>query len=40
MGSLLIIGSVVIATAGTGSIWSYVIGCFIAINVALFEPYE
>jgi amino acid transporter len=35
MGSLLIIGSVVIATAGTGSIWSYVIGCFIAINVAL-----
>jgi amino acid transporter len=35
MGSLLIVGTVVIATAGTGSVWSYVIGCFIAINVAL-----
>lgn len=33
--SLLIIGTVVIATAGSGSITSYVIGCFLAINVAL-----
>jgi amino acid transporter len=33
--SLLIIGTVVIATAGTGSIASYLIGCFLAINVAL-----
>ena len=33
--SLLIIGTVVIATAGTGSITSYLIGCFLAINVAL-----
>jgi len=33
--SLLIIGTVVIATAGTGSIWAYLIGCFLAINVAL-----
>jgi amino acid transporter len=33
--SLLVIGPVVIATAGTGSIWAYIIGCFIAINVAL-----
>jgi amino acid transporter len=35
MGSLLVIGSVVIAGAGTGSVWSYVIGCFLALNVAL-----
>jgi amino acid transporter len=33
--SLLIIGTVVIATAGTGSLWAYLIGCFLAINVAL-----
>jgi amino acid transporter len=33
--SLLIIGTVVIATAGTGSVWAYIIGCFLAINVAL-----
>jgi amino acid transporter len=33
--SLLIIGTVVIAGAGTGSILAYVIACFLAINVAL-----
>ncbi|MHB8674399.1 MAG: APC family permease [Candidatus Limnocylindrales bacterium] len=33
--SLLVIGPVVIATAGSGSLWAYIIGCFIAINVAL-----
>jgi amino acid transporter len=33
--SLLIVGTVVIATAGTGSVWAYLIGCFLAINVAL-----
>jgi amino acid transporter len=33
--SLLVIGPVVIATAGTGSIWAYLIGCFLAFNVAL-----
>lgn len=33
--SLLVIGPVVIATAGTGSLWAYLIGCFIAICVAL-----
>src|SRR6202521_2391349 len=33
--SLLVIGTVVIATAGTGSVWAYLIGCFLAINVAL-----
>jgi amino acid transporter len=33
--SLLVIGPVVIATAGTGSIWAYLIGSFIAIMVAL-----
>jgi amino acid transporter len=33
--SLLVIGPVVIATAGTGSLWAYIIGCFIAISVAL-----
>lgn len=33
--SLLVIGPVVIATAGTGSLWAYFIGCFIAISVAL-----
>jgi amino acid transporter len=33
--SLLVIGPVVIAVAGTGSIWAYLIGCFIALNVAL-----
>src|SRR5437879_12715860 len=33
--SLLIIGTVVVAGAGTGSIAAYIIGCFLAINVAL-----
>ncbi len=32
--SLLVVGTAVVATAGTGSIWSYLIGCFIALNVA------
>src|SRR5947207_1849466 len=29
------IGPVVIAVAGSGALWAYLIGCFIAINVAL-----
>jgi amino acid transporter len=33
--SLLVIGPVVIATAGSGALWAYIIGCFIAVNVAL-----
>src|SRR5213592_218922 len=33
--SLLVVGTVVVAVAGTGSVWAYLIGCFIAINVAL-----
>lgn len=33
--SLLVVGTAVIATAGTGSVWAYLIGGFIAINVAL-----
>jgi len=33
--SLLVVGTAVVATAGTGSVWAYIIGCFIAINVAL-----
>src|SRR5207237_10763680 len=33
--SLLIVGTVVILGAGTGSVWAYLIGCFLAINVAL-----
>src|SRR3989440_3295286 len=33
--SLLVIGTVVIVAAGTGSIWAYLIGCFLAMNVAL-----
>jgi amino acid transporter len=33
--SLLVVGTAVIATAGTASIWSYLIGGFIALNVAL-----
>jgi amino acid transporter len=33
--SLLVVGPVVIATAGTGSLWAYLIGCVIALNVAL-----
>jgi len=32
--SLLVVGTAVVATAGTGSVWSYLIGCFIALNVA------
>jgi amino acid transporter len=33
--SLLVVGTAVIAVAGTGSVWAYLIGCFIAVNVAL-----
>jgi amino acid transporter len=33
--SLLVVGPVVIGTAGTGSLSAYLIGCFIALNVAL-----
>src|SRR5207248_11304315 len=33
--SLLIVGTVVIVTAGSGSIAAYLIGCFLAINVEL-----
>src|SRR5215813_12547461 len=33
--SLLVVGTAVIAVAGTGSLWAYLIGCFIALNVAL-----
>jgi amino acid transporter len=33
--SLLVIGPVVISIAGTGSVWAYLIGCFLALNVAL-----
>lgn len=33
--SLLVVGPVVIATAGSGSILAYLIGCFLALNVAL-----
>jgi len=33
--SLLVIGPVVLATAGSGALWAYLIGCFIAVNVAL-----
>src|SRR6266699_5681052 len=33
--SLLVVGTAVIAVAGTGSVWAYIIGCFLAINVAL-----
>src|SRR5256886_3493177 len=33
--SLLIVGTVVIVTAGTGSIAAYLVGCFLAINGAL-----
>lgn len=33
--SLLVIGPVVIAVAGSGALLAYLIGCFIAINVAL-----
>jgi amino acid transporter len=33
--SLLVIGPAVIATAGSASVWSYLIGGFIALNVAL-----
>ena len=32
--SLLVVGTAVVAVAGTGSIWSYIIGCFVALNVA------
>ena len=33
--SLLVIGPVVIAIAGSGALWAYIIGCFIAVAVAL-----
>ncbi len=33
--SLLVIGPVVLATAGSGAVWAYLIGCFIAVSVAL-----
>ena len=33
--SLLVIGPVVLAVAGSGALLAYLIGCFIAINVAL-----
>ena len=33
--SLLVVGPVVIGTAGTGSLLAYLVGCFIAFNVAL-----
>jgi amino acid transporter len=33
--SLLVVGTAVVAVAGTGSVWAYVVGCFIAVNVAL-----
>ena len=33
--SLLVVGTAVIATAGTGSVWAYLLGGFIALNVAL-----
>ena len=33
--SLLVVGTAVVAVAGTGSVWAYIIGCFIAVNVAL-----
>lgn len=32
--SLLVVGTAVVAVAGTGSVWAYLIGCFIAINIA------
>jgi amino acid transporter len=32
--SLLVVGTAVVAIAGTGSLWAYLIGCFIALNVA------
>jgi len=33
--SLLVIGTVVIATAGTGSVTAYIVACFLALNIAL-----
>jgi amino acid transporter len=30
-----VVGPVVISIAGTGSVWAYLIGCFLALNVAL-----
>jgi amino acid transporter len=33
--SLLVVGTAVVAVAGTGSVWAYIVGCFIAVNVAL-----
>lgn len=35
MASLLIIAPVVLATAGTASVWAYLIGCLLAVCVAL-----
>ena len=34
MASLLIIAPVVLSLAGTAALWAYIIGCFIALNVA------
>lgn len=33
--SLLVVGTAVVAISGTGSVWAYLAGCFIAVNVAL-----
>src|SRR2546421_12050231 len=33
--SLLVVGTAVVAVAGTGSVWAHLIGCFIAVNAAL-----
>lgn len=35
MASLLIIAPVVLGTAGSASLWAYLIGCFLAVSVAL-----
>src|SRR3954451_9779877 len=35
MASLLIIAPVVLAAAGTASLWAYLVGCFLAVCVAL-----
>jgi amino acid transporter len=35
MSSLLVIAPVVLSVSGTGSVWAYLAGCFIAISVAL-----
>ena len=35
MASLLIIAPVVLAAAGTASLWAYLVGCFLAVCVAV-----